>query len=199
MVNQGAGFFTMQTACPQCRGSGKIIKAPCPDCRGKGRQRKDREIKFKIPAGVEDGIRMRLSGEGEPSQDGSVRGDLYVDIFVTPDPVFDRNHNDVICEMPITYTQATLGAKIQVPTLNENVTLTVPAGTANGQVLRLKNIVFPDVYKRNRNGHQLVRVVIDVPKKISSEQKDLLTKLSGTEKNSKVNIARKVKLWEDPK
>jgi len=199
IVNQGGGFFTIQTTCPQCRGAGKIIKTPCPLCRGTGRQRKEREIKIKIPGGIEDGTRMRVGGEGEPSQDGSVRGDLYVDIFVAADPVFDRHYNDVVCEMPVTFTQAALGAEIDVPTLSGSVKMHIPPGSSNGQIFRLKNLGFPDVHRGRQTGHQLVRVIIDVPHNISAEQKELLTKLAGTETPAAINVARKVKLWEEPK
>ncbi len=198
-VQQGGGFFTIQTICPQCRGAGKIVKEPCPACQGSGRHRKEREIKIKIPAGIEDGTRMRLAGEGEPSQDGSARGDLYCDIFVAPDTVFDRHYDDVVCEMPVSFTQATLGAKISVPTLNGNIDMTIPAGTTNGQVFRLKNLGFNNLHSPRQKGHQLVRVIIDVPKDISADQKELLKKLSATENYSNINVARKVKLWEEPK
>jgi molecular chaperone DnaJ len=197
-VQQGAGFFTIRTICPQCGGSGKIIKQHCPVCQGGGRVRKEREIKIKIPAGIEDGTRMRVGGEGEPSQDGSVRGDLYCDIFVAPDHIFDRHYNDVVCEMPVSFTQATLGAEITVPTLSSNVKMTIPPGTQNGQVFRLKNIGFPDMHSRKQRGHQLVRVIIDVPRNVSADQKELLNKFAATENISSINVARKVKLWEDP-
>lgn len=198
-VQQGGGFFIMQTVCPQCRGAGKIIKDPCPACRGSGRIRKEREIKIKIPAGIEDSTRLRVAGEGEPSQDGSARGDLYCDIFVAPDPVFDRHHDDVVCEMPVSFTQAALGAEISVPTLNSAAKMTIPAGTTNGQVFRLKNLGFNNLRHHRQKGHQLVRVIIETPKNISSEQKELLKKFSATENHSNINLARKVKLWEEPK
>jgi molecular chaperone DnaJ len=198
-VQQGGGFFIMQTVCPQCRGAGKIVKDPCPACRGGGRIRKEREIKIKIPAGIEDGTRLRVAGEGEPSQDGSARGDLYCDIFVAPDPVFDRHYDDVVCEMPVSFTQAALGAKISVPTLNGNIDMTIPAGTANGQVFRLKNLGFNNIRQHRQKGHQLVRVIIETPRNVSSEQKELLKKFSATEHHTDINVARKVKLWEEPK
>lgn len=198
-IQQGGGFFIMQTICPQCQGAGKIVKEPCPACQGSGRMRKEREIKIKIPAGIEDGTRMRLAGEGEPSQDGSARGDLYCDIFVAPDHVFDRHYDDVVCEMPVSFTQATLGAEISVPTLNGAVKMTIPPGTTNGQVFRLKNLGFNNLHSPRQKGHQLVRVVIDTPRNVSAEQKELLKKFSTSENYANINIARKVKLWEEPK
>jgi molecular chaperone DnaJ len=198
-VLQGHSFFTIRTTCPQCQGQGKIIKESCQSCYGTGRVRKEREIEIKIPAGIEDGTRLRVSGEGEPSADGSARGDLYCDVFVAPDTVFERYHNDVIIEMPISFSQATLGAEITVPTLNDSVKMTIPPGTTNGQVFRLKNLGFPDIHTRRQQGSQLVRVVVEVPKDLTKEQKELLNKFASSENHSNINTARKVKFWEEPK
>ncbi|MFA5794225.1 MAG: molecular chaperone DnaJ [Candidatus Brocadiia bacterium] len=196
-VIQGGGFFTIRTACPQCQGAGKIIKTPCSSCQGGGRVRESHEIKVKIPAGIEDNTRMRLSGQGEPSPDGSVRGDLYCDVFVAPDHIFERAHNDAIIEMPISYTQAALGAEIEVPTLNGTAKMKIPKGTKSGQVFRLKNQGFPDMHG-GRKGHQLVRVMIDGTENLTPRQEELLKELSKTETPGQINRARKINLWDHP-
>lgn len=196
-VIQGGGFFTMRTLCPRCQGAGKIIKTPCSTCRGSGRIRKEREIKVKIPPGIEDSTRMRVAGEGEPSADGSARGDLYCDVFVSPDPIFERVNSDIILEMPISFTQAAMGAEIDVPTLNGGAKMKIPKGTRSGQTFRLKGQGLMDMYQRQR-GNQLVRVMIEVPQGLTGKQEELLKEFGKTENAVNINVARKVKLWEHP-
>lgn len=192
-IIQSQGFFSMRSVCPSCGGRGEVIKHPCAQCRGSGRIKKQREIKIKIPAGIEDSTRMRVGQEGEPSPDGSDRGDLYCDIFVASHQVFDRSGLNVVCEMPISFTQAALGCKIEVPTLNGLATLKIPVGTKSGQIFRLKNMGFPEMNNwTRRRGHQLIRVMIEVPPYLNTEQKNFLKEFARNEDWKKINIARKI-------
>lgn len=189
-VTQGYGFFSLRSTCPRCGGAGRIIKNPCKYCRGTGRMKKEREIKVKIPAGIEDATRLRIAREGEPSPDGSVRGDLYCDVFVAPHTVFERYGLNIVCELPISFTQATLGAEIEVSTLNGMAKMKIPKGTQSGQVFRLKNLGFPEL-QGYRRGNMLVRVMIEVPHKISSTQEKLVKEFSRTEDCKRINVPRK--------
>lgn len=191
VVVQGYGFFSMTTTCPTCAGRGEIIKSPCPQCAGHGLIRKEREIKVKIPAGIEDGTRLRIAGEGEPIPGGE-RGDLYCDVFVAPHPIFERIGLDIIYELPISITQAIFGCEIEVPTLNGTALLKIPPGTSNGQILRLKDMGLPEINSRRR-GHQLIRVVLETPSELTPEQENLLKSFAKTEDYKKINIPRKIK------
>ena len=175
------GFFSMQTACPKCHGTGQEIKNPCRKCGGNGAEAENARIEIRIPAGIEDGTRMRLSGEGEPGDPGAPRGDLYCTVRVKPHKFFTRHHDDVLMEMPVTYSQAVLGSEIEVPTIDGKSKLKVPAGTASGQVFRLRNQGLQNVSGYGR-GDQLVRVVVAVPKSPSKEEKELCRKLAEVEK-----------------
>lgn len=191
-VTQSLGPFALRTTCPRCGGAGKMIKTPCHICKGTGMVVKEREIKVKIPAGIEDSSRMRVAREGEPARDSSERGDLYCDIFVAPHPVFERMGLDIICDLPISLTQATLGAEIDVPTIIDGPTkLKIPAGTKSGQILHLKNMGFPEVQGRHR-GSQLVRVMIEPPAKLTKEQEEIIKQLGQMEDNKTINVPRKI-------
>lgn len=189
-VTQGYGFFSLRSNCPRCGGAGRIIKNPCKRCRGTSRTKKEREIKVKIPAGIEDATRLRINREGEPSPDGSVRGDLYCDIFVAPHTVFERYGLDIVCEMPISFTQAALGTTIEIPTLNGAAKMKIPQGTQSGQVFRLKNLGFPELRGRQR-GCMLVRVMIEVPTKISGKQEKIIKEFVPSEDYKQINVPRK--------
>ena len=179
MVQQGQGFFVVQTACPSCGGAGKVVKDPCGDCHGQGFESKKVTIKVRVPAGVEDGTRLRVAGEGEPSREGGPRGDLYVYIRVAHDAVFERRGFDVVCKAPITYGQAALGADIEVPTLEGKAKLKIPSGTQPGEVLRMRGqgITGPG----GRRGDQLVLMDLKVPKKVTGKHKELLKELAEVE------------------
>lgn len=170
--------MTMQStaACPKCGGRGKIIKTPCSTCKGKGKVRRTKQIKVKIPAGVDDGQSVRVRGEGSAGANGGQAGDLLVEIYIKRHSLFEREGADVLCEMPISFTQAALGAEIEVPTLDGKVRYTVPEGTQTGTTFRLKGKGIPYVGSKNR-GDQLVTVVVETPTKLSREQKELLRKL----------------------
>jgi len=176
-VIQSAGILRVQTACPDCRGVGKKIGTPCRDCRGSGMQNKKAELSVSIPAGVDDGMRVRVPGEGEPSPDGGSMGDCYVFITVKEHELFKREGQHLVLQLPISFSQAALGADIEVPTLDGPENLTVPRGTQGGEVftIRGKGIVDP---RGGRAGDLLVQVFVEVPKKLSDQQEQLLRELA---------------------
>jgi len=186
------GFFRIAQACPRCGGEGSITQTPCPDCGGEGRKKVVHKIKVKIPAGVDNGSSLRVRGEGEAGASG--RGDLYVAIEVEPHPVFDRHHNDILTEVAISLSKAILGAEIEVPSLHGKIKMKVPAGTQSGSVFRLKEKGIPDVHS-GRHGDELVRVNIQIPKNLTSEQRRLIeefARLSGDDID-KESFADKIK------
>ena len=174
------GFFTMQTTCPRCGGRGTEIREACPECRGSGRVPESAKIEIRVPAGVEDGTRMRLAGEGEPGESGAPPGDLYCTVRVAPHEFFTRHRDDVLLEMPVSYAQAVLGDAIEVPTLEGKGRLKIPRGTASGQILRMRNMGLPNISTGHR-GDLLVRVVVDVPRKLSRREEELIRELSAAE------------------
>jgi len=165
--------FIVTTACPKCKGEGSIIKMPCPKCQGSGVVTAERKIHVKIPAGVGDGSRLRLSGEGEAGAKGGPRGDLYVVIYVKPHQIFSRHENDILCEVPISFTQAALGAEIEVPTLEGRVKMTVPSGTQSGKIFRLKDKGIVDLHSHLR-GDEHVRIIVETPTRLNTQQKKSL-------------------------
>ncbi len=169
--------------CSRCHGEGKIITEPCKECKGKGTVRKTKKLKVKIPAGVNDGSRLRVSGEGEAGMRGGPSGDLYVYLYVKPHKFFERDGNTVLCEVPINIVQAPVGDEIKVPTLDGQVTMKIPEGTQPGQVLRLKGKGIPSLRGGSR-GDQLVRIKVVVPKKLSEKQKDALRKFADISKDN---------------
>ncbi len=176
-------------ACPQCHGSGRRIVEPCPRCHGTGRQRKKRMVTVHVPPGVHEGQAVRLRGEGEPGQNGATRGDLHCYVAVKPHPLLTRDGNDLVCQVPISYTQAALGAQVQVPTLSGPEMLDIPRGTQNGEVFALRKRGLPDV-RTGHAGNELIQVVIEVPRKLNKKQEELLRELATTEEKE-VQPARK--------
>ncbi|MCA9135674.1 MAG: molecular chaperone DnaJ [Planctomycetales bacterium] len=176
-VVQSAGILRVQTACPHCGGAGQKISQPCGDCRGTGLQTERAELTVEIPAGVDDGMRVRVQGEGESSPDGGPPGDCYCFISVKQHELFKRDGSSLILQLPISYSQAALGAEIEVPTLDGPENLRIEPGTQNGEVftIRGKGVVDP---RGGRTGDLLVQVFIEVPKKVSAEQEELLRKLA---------------------
>ena len=168
-VNQG--FFSMAQTCATCGGTGRTIPSPCPTCAGAGVQRRTRTIQVKLPAGVKDGARIRLAGKGEAGGAGGGPGDLFVRVHVKGDTVFGRRGDDLTIEVPISFPEAALGAHVEVPTLNGAVTLKVPAGTPSGKTFRVRGKGAPT---KGGHGDLLATVVVDVPGKLSKEQKTLL-------------------------
>ncbi len=171
------GQFVQVATCSTCRGEGKIITQPCTQCRGSGRETKKRSLAVSIPAGIEDGTQIRLSGEGEPGANGGRPGDLYVALRVRDHDIFRRDGYNIHHAMPINVAQAALGATLTVPTLDGEADLQVPAGTQSGQVFRLKGKGVPHL-RSSRRGDQLVAVIVETPKALSEEQRHLFEELS---------------------
>ncbi len=191
MVSRDAGFFSIQQTCPSCGGAGRRIVSPCGACRGQGTTAVKREIEITIPAGIENGTRMRLGGQGEASPDGGPPGDLYCDIFVRPHPFFKREGNDVHCELPVAFAQAALGAEVEVPTLEGRGALKIPRGTPNGALLRMRGQGFAGLNGRGR-GDQIVRIVVSVPARLTRRQEEILEEFHRIEQEN----AGKKNLWE---
>jgi len=184
-VRTQQGFFSISTTCAQCRGEGNIISDPCTKCQGQGRIRKLQSLSVRIPPGVDNGSRLKLRGEGEAGFSGGPSGDLYVVVHVREHAIFARQDNDVIVEVPISFPQATLGAEIEVPTLDGKVKFKVPSGTQSGKVFRLKGKGFTDLHGYGR-GDELVKIVVETPRRLSARQRELLeefAKASGEEVN----------------
>jgi molecular chaperone DnaJ len=172
-VRTQQGFFSISTTCGQCRGEGMIIADPCPRCQGQGRVRKAASLSVKIPAGVDNGSRLKLRGEGEAGSSGGPAGDLYVVIHVKEHELFVRQDNDVIIEAPVSFPQAALGTEIEVPTLDGMVKLKIQPGTQSGKVFRLKGKGIVDLHGYGR-GDQLVKVTVETPRSLTPRQRELL-------------------------
>lgn len=172
-VRTQQGFFSISTTCGQCRGEGTIIADPCTKCQGQGRIRRPESLSVKIPAGVDNGSRLKLRGEGEAGYGSGPPGDLYVVIHVKEHDLFVRQDNDIVIEVPISFPQAALGCQIDVPTLEGKVNIKVPSGTQSGKVLRLKGKGIVDLHGYGR-GDQLVRVVVETPRSLTARQRELL-------------------------
>lgn len=171
------GFFQIQVACPSCGGRGEIITDPCGKCDGQGQVLSKRKLEVNIPAGVDNGSRIRLPGEGEVAEIGGPRGDLYCRVRVKPHNVFQRDGTDLLCEVPITFSQAALGGELEVPTLTGASSVTLPRGTNHGDIFRIRGKGMPDVRGRG-NGDLLIRTLIDIPKKLTKRQEELLRELA---------------------
>jgi len=169
------GFFQMQQPCSRCRGTGRIVKNPCDTCLGQGRVRRTRTLSVKVPAGVSTGDRIRLSGEGEAGRNGGPAGDLYVEIAVRAHPIFEREGDDLTCEVPVSFATATLGGSVKVPTLQGEVSIKVPSGTQSGREFRLRDQGVKPV-RGGARGDLYCRVVVETPVDLSAEQRELLTK-----------------------
>jgi molecular chaperone DnaJ len=172
-VRFSQGFLTVARPCPACGGEGRVNRTPCRDCHGQGRQLKERLLKVTIPAGVEDGNQLRLSGEGESGLLGGPSGDLYVVLHIRPHEIFTRHGADLVCELPVTFAQAALGAEVEVPVLNGKAALGIPPGTQPGQLLRLRGKGMPHLRGRGR-GDAVYKVVLEVPTRLSARQQELL-------------------------
>jgi len=183
-VRMQQGFFSVQQTCPRCRGTGKVIRDPCGSCHGHGRIKQHKTLAVKVPAGVDTGDRIRLSGEGEAGEHSGPGGDLYVNIHVKKHRIFTREGSDLYCEVPIGFVTAALGGDLDVPTLNGRVTLKIPAETQTGKVLRLKGKGVKAVRERDA-GDLLCRVMVETPVHLNSEQKDLLRAFADTMKTGR--------------
>ena len=172
-VRMQQGFFSIQQACPACKGSGKVITDPCGSCHGAGRVRKTNTLSVKVPAGVDDGDRIRLSGKGEAGRNGGPSGDLYVEIRVNPHKLFERDGAELACEVPLSFATATLGGDVELPTLDGHVSLKIPAGTQSGKTFRLRGKGVITV-RDPRKGDLFARVLVETPVNLTAEQKSVL-------------------------
>ena len=168
------------SVCPKCGGKGKVIKTPCNTCKGKGKVRRTQKIKVKVPAGVDEGQSVRVWGEGCVGSNGGPSGDVLVEIYIKRHAIFSRQNMDVLCEVPISFAQAALGAEIQVPTLDGKVPYTIPEGTQTGTTFTLPGKGIPEVGNPRRRGSQRFTVVVETPTRLTKEQKELLRQLDGT-------------------
>jgi molecular chaperone DnaJ len=173
-VRMSQGFFSVQQTCPKCHGTGKYNPKPCKTCHGEGKTKTNKTLEVNIPAGIEDGMRIRNSGKGEPGINGGPAGDLFVEVHIRRHAVFERDGIDLHCTVPISFTKAALGGDIEVPTLHGGAHMTIPEGTQTGQKFRLRGKGMPHVRSASTVGELYVHVTIETPVKLTNEQKDLL-------------------------
>jgi molecular chaperone DnaJ len=190
------GFFSVQQACPRCRGSGSVIDDPCHSCHGEGRIRQTRTLSVKVPAGVDTGDRIRLSGEGEAGRNGGPSGDLYVEINVRPHSIFERHGADLACEVPISFATAVLGGSVDVPALAGQVNLKIPDETQSGRIFKLRGKGIKPV-RGGPVGDLLVRVVVETPVKLSREQQALLKEFDASIQSSSESHSPRERGWLD--
>ena len=195
-VRMQQGFFSIQQTCPKCHGSGKMIPEPCPSCSGAGRIKRNKTLEVKIPAGIDNGMRIRSTGNGEPGTNGGPSGDLYVEIHIKPHPVFQREGDDLHCEMPISFSKAALGGEIEVPTLTGKVSFTVPEGTQTGKTFRLKGKGIKGV-RSGYAGDLFCHVVVETPVKLTEKQKDLLREFERMTNEGGAKHSPQSKGWMD--
>jgi molecular chaperone DnaJ len=188
-VSSSNGFFNMVRTCPRCGGEGSIIKTPCTNCNGSGRTKTKRNIKVKIPAGVDSGSRLRIHGEGEAGARGGERGDLYLAIYVESHPIFERHESDLYCEVPISYPVAALGGEVEVPTLSGKILMKIPSGTQSGKIFRLRGKGIAHLHDRGI-GDELVKVQVEVPTDLSSDQKRILREFAKASGDSSGPLSR---------
>ena len=190
------GFFSIQQTCPKCHGSGKIIPDPCRDCGGAGRTKKQKTLEVKIPAGIDDGMRLRHAGHGEPGLNGGPPGDLYVEIHIRKHAVFERDHDDLHCEMPISITTAALGGEIEIPTLEGMARLKIPAETQSGKVFRLRGKGIKNV-RSHVHGDLMCHVVVETPVNLTERQRELLREFEEISSGNATRHNPKAQGWMD--
>ncbi len=195
-VRMQQGFFSIQQTCPNCHGSGKVVQSPCPDCQGAGRIKQHKTLAVKIPAGVDEGDRIRLSGEGEAGVNGGPPGDLYVVIQIRPHAVFQRDHNDLHCEMPISFTTAALGGEIEIPTLEGHAKIRIPSETQTGKVFRLRGKGIKGV-RSSTHGDLMCHVMVETPVNLTERQRELLHELEALNQEDGARHNPKAKSWMD--
>ena len=195
-VRMQQGFFSVQQTCPKCNGSGKIIPEPCVTCHGSGRVKKQKTLSVRIPAGVDMGDRIRLAGEGEPGMNGGPPGDLYVQIQVKPHAVFERDGDDLRCEMPVSFAAITLGGEIEIPTLDGAAKIRIPAETQSGKVFRLRGKGIKGVRSRE-HGDLLCHVVVETPVNLTDRQKELLKEFEAISLKDRERHNPRAKSWMD--
>jgi molecular chaperone DnaJ len=190
------GFFSIQQTCPKCHGSGRFVASPCPTCHGAGRVKRHKTLSVKIPAGVDEGDRIRLSGEGELGMGGGPPGDLYVQIHIKPHAVFQRDHDDLHCEMPISFTVAALGGEIEIPTLDGMAKIRIPPETQSGKVFRLRGKGIKGV-RSHSHGDLLCHVVVETPVNLTERQKELLREFEEISRGNAAKHNPKAQGWLD--
>ena len=195
-VRMQQGFFSLQQTCPRCHGSGKMISDPCHKCHGHGRVEKHKTLSVKVPAGVDTGDRIRLSGEGEAGENGGPSGDLYVHMNVRPHKIFERDGVDLYCEVPISFVTASLGGELEVPTLDGRVKLKVPAETQTGKSFRMRGKGVKAV-RGSGTGDLICRVMIETPVNLTNEQKDLLRQLDSALNDNNIDHSPRSSSWLD--
>jgi len=200
-IVQSQGFFRMQTTCPACRGEGAVVRDKCGDCSGSGKVAESVTLDVKVPPGVDTGMTLRLGGEGEPGLNGGPRGDLYVEIHVRDHSLFKRDGQNLICDVPISYTQAVLGAEIEIPCLEGRTRHQIYAGTQPGEIIRLRGGGMPSL-RGGTAGDLLLRINVEVPKRVTDEQELLLRQLAELEHHDvsahRKSFFEKVKDWFVP-
>ncbi|HEY3183517.1 MAG TPA: molecular chaperone DnaJ [Gaiellaceae bacterium] len=176
VVATSQGLFALQQPCPRCRGNGTIVETPCPTCHGSGRERRTKRYTVKIPAGVRDGTRIKLKGKGEAGYGGAPAGDLYVVTRVEPSKLYERRGDDLVLEVPVTFSEAALGAKVEIPTPDGPVSLKIPSGAQDGKLLRVKGRGAPKL-KGDGRGDLLARVRVEVPSKLTKKEREAVEQL----------------------
>ena len=190
------GFFSIQQTCPKCHGTGRFIADPCGNCHGAGRVKQHKTLAVKIPAGVDEGDRIRLSGEGEHGVNGGPSGDLYVQIHLKAHGVFQREQNDLHCEMPISFTTAALGGEIEIPTLDGAAKIRIPSETQSGKIFRLRGKGIKGV-RSHTHGDLLCHVVVETPVSLTERQKELLRELDESSRDDAARHNPRAKSWMD--
>lgn len=195
-VRMQQGFFAVQQTCPRCKGRGQVITQPCDSCLGQGRIRRKKTLTVKVPQGVDNGDRIRLTGEGEAGRNGGPPGDLYVEIRVREHPIFERDGSHLSCEVPVSFATAALGGTVEVPTLGGNVELKVPGETQSGRVFRLREKGVKPV-RGGATGDLFCRIVVETPVNLTDEQRDLLKQFDATMRTSTHNHSPRERTWLD--
>ncbi len=195
-VRMQQGFFSIQQTCPKCHGNGKYVANPCGTCHGSGRVKQHKTLSVKIPAGVDEGDRIRLSGEGEAGVNGGPPGDLYVVVHLLPHSVFQRDHNDLHCEMPISFTTAALGGEIEIPTLDGHAKIKIPAETQTGKIFRLRGKGIKGV-RSHTHGDLLCHMIVETPVKLTTRQKELLQEMEALNQEDSSRHSPRAKSWMD--
>jgi len=195
-VRMQQGFFSVQQTCPTCRGAGTVVQDPCNECHGRGRRRKVKTLNIKVPAGVDNGDRIRLGGEGESGRNGGPSGDLYVDVMVRPHEIFERDGRHLSCEVPISFATAVLGGTVEVPTLDGQVKLKIPAESQSGRVFRLRGKGVTPV-RGGGQGDLFCRIQVETPVKLTHEQKKLLRELDASLEAGGDRHSPRARSWMD--
>lgn len=196
-VRMSQGFFSVQQTCPTCHGTGKHNPKPCKPCHGEGKTKSNKTLEVNIPAGIEDGMRIRNSGKGEPGTNGGQPGDLFIEVHIRPHNVFERDGIDLHCTVPISFSAAALGGEIEVPTLHGGAKMSIPESTQTGQQFRLRGKGMPHVRSASTIGELYVHVTIETPIKLTSEQKELLEKFDASLKENGDKHSPQTKGWFD--